>query len=56
MAGFHGTLSGTRASAGRRWGRATHPMLVPSGMHVGIMGIAIASFCAAGYDTMFLRA
>ena len=35
---------------------ATYPMLVLTGMHVGIMGIAIANFGAVGYDTMFLMA
>ena len=35
---------------------ATYPMLVLTGMHIGIMGIAIANFGNVGYDTMFLMA
>jgi PTS system beta-glucosides-specific IIC component len=35
---------------------ATYPMLVLTGMHVGIMGIAIANFGNVGSDSMFLMA
>ena len=35
---------------------ATYPMLVLTGMHIGIMGIAIANFGNVGYDAMFLMA
>jgi PTS system beta-glucosides-specific IIC component len=35
---------------------ATYPMLVLTGMHVGIMGIAIANFGNVGSDAMFLMA
>jgi PTS system beta-glucosides-specific IIC component len=35
---------------------ATYPMLVLTGMHIGIMGIAIANFGNVGFDTMFLMA
>lgn len=35
---------------------ATYPMLVLTGMHIGIMGIAIANFGNVGYDKMFLMA
>ncbi|MDO4538319.1 MAG: PTS transporter subunit EIIC [Coriobacteriales bacterium] len=35
---------------------ATYPMLVLTGMHIGIMGIAIANFGNVGSDSMFLMA
>ncbi len=35
---------------------ATYPMLVLTGMHIGIMGIAIANFGVTGSDGMFLMA
>ena len=35
---------------------ATYPMLVLTGMHIGIMGIAIANFGNVGSDAMFLMA
>lgn len=35
---------------------ALYPALVLTGMHIGIMGIAIANFGNVGYDAMFLMA
>lgn len=35
---------------------ATYPMLVLTGMHIGIMGIAMATFANTGYDSMFIMA